>query len=83
MEGFKSDENSRAEDILLGALGYGENAIIDSIEPTYSSCKGRGYKGRGHFSDGEKFFFENADELSDLERWALGILVRYLERTSK
>lgn len=71
MEGFKSDERSRAEDILLGALGYGEDAQIDLLEPTKT-----GFKGQGHFTDGESFSFENDGELSDLEQWALGILLR-------
>lgn len=59
----------RAEDILLGALGFGEDASIQTIEKLKS-----GYRGRGRFADGEEFDFQSEDELSDLELWALGIL---------
>ena len=64
-------EKSRAEDILLGSLGIGEEAKIVSIELT-----NQGYKGIAVWSDGEEFPFENDDEINDLQRWALKILLK-------
>lgn len=63
-------ERTRAEDILLGALGYGEDAHIVSIKRTES-----GFCGEGCFSDGERFGFSSEEELTDLEKWALGVLL--------
>lgn len=60
----------RAEDILLGSLGYGEDARVISIERTDS-----GYRGVGEWLDGERFEFQNEDELEDLDRWALSVLL--------
>jgi hypothetical protein len=65
------DEKTRAEDILLGPLGYGEDAHIIWVERS-----GRGYCGAGRFSDGEEFEFASAEELSELELWALEVLAR-------
>ena len=62
---------ARAEDILLGSLGFGEDAKIITVEQT-----DRGYRGVGVWPDGEKFQFENDDELDDLQVWALRILAR-------
>ena len=59
----------RAEDILLGSLGFGEDARITSIERTSS-----GYRGTGVWSDGSAFSFESEDELDDLQIWALEFL---------
>lgn len=61
---------TRAEDIILGSLGFGEEARIVSIERTP-----QGYRGMAVWADGEQFSFENDDELSDLDEWALEILV--------
>lgn len=63
------DQFIRAEDILLGSLGFGEEARIVSIKRTE-----KGFAGRGCFDDGEEFDFESEDELGSLELWALGIL---------
>lgn len=60
----------RAEDILLGSLGFGEDARILSIERT-----SEGYKGIGVWSDGSEFSFESDEELDDLQTWALGFLL--------
>ena len=60
------DEQTRAEDILLGSLGLGEDAHILKISYTE-----KGYSGIAIWSDGEKFEFSSEDELSDLEIWAL------------
>lgn len=60
----------RAEDILLGSLGYGEDAAILKIERT-----GSGYKGEGRWADGEEFTFECDDELDELQHWALDLLL--------
>jgi len=64
------DEKTRAEDIILGSLGYAEEASIVSIEVTKE-----GYCGQGIWSDGETFDFESTEEIDDLEQWALSILV--------
>ncbi len=63
------DEVTRAQDILLGALGFGEEAKVLAVAKT--EC---GYAGQGVWPDGEKFDFESSDELSELELWALEIL---------
>jgi hypothetical protein len=60
----------RAEDILLGSLGFGEDARVIAIERTDS-----GYKGIGEWPDGEQFEFENEDELEELDEWALSVLL--------
>ena len=60
----------RAEDIILGSLGYGEEARIVSIERTPD-----GYQGVGRWLDGEEFSFESEDDLEELEEWALEILL--------
>lgn len=60
----------RAEDIILGALGYGEEARIVSIQRTP-----HGFSGIGKWADGEQFSFENDDELDELTEWALGIVL--------
>ena len=65
------DERIRAEDILLGALGFDTDAKIKTVEVTAA-----GYKGRGTWSDGEDFDFASEDEVSDLERWALEVLLK-------
>ena len=62
---------TRAEDIILGSLGFGEEARIVSIERTPS-----GYRGVASWPDGERFSFENDDDLSELDEWALGILLK-------
>lgn len=63
-------EKLRAEDIILGSLGYGEEAHIVSITP-----RENGFIGIGVFNDGEKFFFESEEQLSELEVWALQVLL--------
>lgn len=65
-------EKSRAEDILLGSLGFGEEANIVSIEITTS-----GYKGVARWKDGEEFPFESNEEMDELQRWALDILTQH------
>ena len=60
----------RAEDIILGSLGFGEEARIVSIQRTPE-----GYKGIGRWADGEEFPFESDDEIDELTEWALGILL--------
>ena len=63
------NERTRAEDILLGALGFGEEAKILSIEVTPN-----GYRGKGRWADGELFNFESDSEPDELEVWALKVL---------
>ena len=60
----------RAEDIILGSLGFGEEARVVSIERTQG-----GYKGTGRWADGEEFPFESEDEVDELTAWALQILL--------
>ncbi len=63
------DPKARAADILLGGLGYGEDAQIVSVQRLTV-----GYKGIGRWPDGETFEFESEDPLSELEDWALNQL---------
>jgi hypothetical protein len=65
------DERTRAEDIILGSLGYGENARI--LEVQYNET-GTGYVGKGVWPDGEEFSFASEEKLEALEYWALKIL---------
>lgn len=60
----------RAEDIILGSLGFGEEARVVSIERTPD-----GYKGIGRWADGEEFPFESDDEIDELTEWALALLL--------
>lgn len=71
-------ETQRAEDIILGSLGYGEEAHIVLIESTEN-----GFKGVGVFDDGETFDFESEDELTELDLWALEVLKRKLKNEKK
>jgi len=64
------ESRKRAEDILLGGLGYGEDASIIKLERAND-----GYRGEGRWSDGEKFDFESEGELEELELWALEVLL--------
>ena len=68
-EDFLSERN-RAEDIILGTLGFGEDASIISISFTESGF----YKGIGRWADGETFEFGSEDVPGELEMWALKIL---------
>ena len=68
----------RAEDIILGSLGYGEEARIVSIERTPE-----GFKGIGRWADGEEFSFENDDEVDELTEWALGIVLQAASKEPK
>ena len=69
-EDFLSDEKTRAEDILLGSLGFGEEAKIVEVSVTENR-----YVGKGAFPDGESFEFESDGNLSAAEIWALKVLV--------
>lgn len=68
-EDFLSERN-RAEDIILGSLGFGEEATVLSVSLTADG----GYRGVGRWPDGETFEFESEDSPGELERWALSIL---------
>jgi len=63
----------RAEDILLGALGFGEHARIVTIHGTNNGYPG--YAGVGTWPDGTTFTFESEEPLTALEQWALAVLV--------
>jgi hypothetical protein len=62
---------TRAEDIILGGLGFSESARIISI--SHNSQKGV-FFGVGEYNDGEQFDFHSEDPISSLEEWALTIL---------
>ena len=64
-------ERDRAEDILLGTLGYGQDARLITVERIPN-----GYKGSGSWSDGEEFSFSWDDGLDDMQEWALGLLAK-------
>lgn|GEM_PF-2570398 len=61
----------RAEDILLGTLGFSEDARIVTIKKTSA-----GFSGVGEYTDGEQFEFVSDGELSTLETWALSELLK-------
>lgn len=68
-----SDEltpQQRAEDILLGSLGFAEDARITHLER-----RSVGYAGRIIFSDGEETSFESEEETDELQEWALQVLL--------
>ncbi len=68
----------RAEDIILGSLGFGEEARVVSIERTPA-----GYKGIGRWADGEEFSFESDDEMDELTEWALELLLESKDSSKK
>jgi hypothetical protein len=68
------EERQRAEDILLGGLGFAEDARIVSIERGSAKDSRTGYRGLGVFSDGAQFPFECEDALDELQEWALTVL---------
>jgi hypothetical protein len=63
-------EDKRAEDIILGSLGFGGEATIISIRGTEN-----GFSGLVRWAEGDESSFESDDELSELERWALRVLL--------
>ncbi len=62
-------EKTRAEDIILGSLGFDEDAKLVSICKTEN-----GFKGMAKWSDGEEFEIESDSPLSEIELWALDVL---------
>ncbi len=64
------DPKIRAEDILLGSLGYGEEVRIVSV-----SRIPNGYKGIARWPEGDEFSFEYNDTLDTQQEWALAVLV--------
>jgi hypothetical protein len=64
------DELTRAEDILLGALGFDGDACIVSLE-VVGDC----YRGLGRWPDGEEFEFSSDWSPDDLEQWAIGVVM--------
>ena len=67
------NERTRAEDIILGSLGYDTDAKITHIE-----LSDEGFKGVACWDDGETFEFESDFELTELEIWAVNILSKNL-----
>ena len=63
------NEETRAQDILLGAVGIDGDAEIINVE-----LRGMGYRGIARWPDGETTEFESEDELNELEIWALEVL---------
>ena len=69
-ESDELSEISRAEDILLGALGYSDDAKLDKI-----SLSGDEITIHGTFhSDGEKFVTIYDCDRGQLEDWAVEVL---------
>ena len=68
VEEFLKEEN-RAQDILLGSLGIGEEAVIVSIE-----ANDEGYRGLAKWPDGETFQFSSDEPPDELQQWALEVL---------
>lgn len=66
------EERVRAEDILLGSLGFGEEATVVTVQGDES-----GYHGLGRWPDGEEFEFYSEDEVDELQLWALQVLHQY------
>lgn len=62
-------ELTRAEDIFLGALGFGEGARLSKI-----FLKDKAIELSGTFADGETFSAIFDEEVGALETWALDIL---------
>ena len=76
-EDEKVDELGRAEDIVLGSLGYGEDAKILSFSVDSDS-----YRGEAQWSDGEKFDFNSPiEEMNELEKWAVKILIDHFSNS--
>ena len=71
MSADKLDPLTRAEDILLGALGYDVSASIIEVHPTEN-----GYAGSGKYVDGEVFEFESGAGLAELESWAIKVITQ-------
>ena len=69
-DGDDLSPQTRAEDILLGSLGYGEEAKIIQVEKTTI-----GYRGVGAWPSGETFLFECEEELDSLQEWALAYII--------
>lgn len=65
------EERIRAEDILLGSLGFGAEAKIVSVKSSED-----GYQGVACWPDGEQFQFASDGELDKLQRWALEVLAK-------
>lgn len=63
------DKITRAEDILLGSLGFGPEAKIVTVEKVFD-----GYSGVGIWPDGEEFQFSSEEDLDQLQCWALDVL---------
>ena len=68
-------ERSRAEDILLGSLGFGEDAQLVSLERT-----AEGYRGTGRWQGGDTFEFESEDEMDELQNWALDVWLKSVKK---
>ncbi|MCB0319532.1 MAG: hypothetical protein KDD60_01320 [Bdellovibrionales bacterium] len=64
------DQRVRAEDIILGGLGFGEGASIVQLNVAEEF-----FSGTGRWDDGEEFTFESDAPPTDLELWAIGILL--------
>lgn len=70
-------EHQRAEDILLGAIGFGEDATLISLR-----IEGSIIEGVVRFSDGDIIPFSYEESLSPLEEWALSVLKRSVLKDS-
>jgi hypothetical protein len=68
MEDFLKPE-TRANDIILGSLGFASEGRVIVIE-RYAE----GYRGKARFDDGEELEFDSPGPLDQLEEWAIGVL---------
>lgn len=68
------EERTRAEDIILGGLGFSGEAKITEINLIKDGDMLTGFKGTAVWLDGGEFEFESEDEPSELEIWALTII---------
>lgn len=59
----------RAEDIILGSIGLGDDAKLQWVKRTDD-----GFAGEAKWSDGEVFTFQSDDEMTELEQWAIELL---------
>ena len=69
-EAYELSDLCRAEDILLGALGYSDDAQLEKVLIAGSEINLHGK----FLSDGEKFEAIYDCEIGPLENWAIDIL---------
>ncbi|MCB0353447.1 MAG: hypothetical protein KDD64_07985 [Bdellovibrionales bacterium] len=71
-------ERFRAEDILLGGLGFSDEVRLVSLRRTEG-----GFEGTAKVDQEEPFEFSSEEELTELEEWAVDILIPLLEQEGR